>query len=206
MGYLTPDALTGTSVLTLTVPDQSLIRAAIIGALSEMIYSSNWESYGSATPADTAAAIALALDNAQWDASGGGGGSVAELHEVQQTSGQSIGTNTKLTANTVIQDVGGWWDAINQKWVIPDDGLYCINVLIPMNDTSRDARIQARLNGSETIEIGGFQTPQAAIVGQASAFLQLSADDEIELYSVGVSSWAIPSFGYGPARYQLVKL
>jgi len=56
--YITPDSIpTATICRVLTIPDETIIRAAVTGALSELIYASNWEQVGAVTAEDMAAAM-----------------------------------------------------------------------------------------------------------------------------------------------------
>jgi len=49
-GYLTPETLPSTRLCRrLSIPDDPLILAAVTGALSELLYASNWQPFGSVT-------------------------------------------------------------------------------------------------------------------------------------------------------------
>lgn len=58
MGYLTPETIpTNFRCRVLNVPDDDTIYAAVTGALSLLVYASNWEQFGAITPPQMAAAM-----------------------------------------------------------------------------------------------------------------------------------------------------
>jgi len=63
VGYLTPDSIpTATVCRALFIPNEPQIIAAVTGALKELIYSWNWELFGTVTPTDAANALVDMFD------------------------------------------------------------------------------------------------------------------------------------------------
>lgn len=67
MPYLTGDAPTGDCTVTIDIPDTDEIRWAIRGAISELIYSYNWEKHGSGTVDEYVEAMRDALESFAWN-------------------------------------------------------------------------------------------------------------------------------------------
>lgn len=66
MAVLTPDTLTGSTSITVTVADDVLLKAAIIGALDSLSDPSNWLEYGSVNPDDAASYMAEIVRQLNW--------------------------------------------------------------------------------------------------------------------------------------------
>lgn len=61
--WITPEEIpTETVCRVLLIPDEQEIRASVLGAISELIYPSNWEQVGAVTPQE----ISAAMDNMFW--------------------------------------------------------------------------------------------------------------------------------------------
>lgn len=94
--WITPDTIpTDTICRVLVIPDEIEIRAAVNGAISELIYPSNWEQVGAITPAQMAAA----MDDMFWAyvQSECGGFVEVDIFTDQRAQGTAGGT---YTANT----------------------------------------------------------------------------------------------------------
>lgn len=63
MAYWTPNTATGTTQITITIPDDEFFLYAIRGALLELTESDNWEQHGMLTPDETVEAMLIAFDN-----------------------------------------------------------------------------------------------------------------------------------------------
>lgn len=56
--WITPDAIPAATICrVLFIPDEQEIRASVLGAISELIYASNWEQVGAVTPVQMASAM-----------------------------------------------------------------------------------------------------------------------------------------------------
>ncbi len=63
MPFLTGDDTAATVDISLTLPDDEHLLAAVLGQLTFLTYASNWEQHGTATPADRADEMRTAIAN-----------------------------------------------------------------------------------------------------------------------------------------------
>ena len=63
MPFLTGDDASTTVDISLTLPDDEHLLAAVLGQLTSLTYASNWEQHGTATPADRADEMRTAIAN-----------------------------------------------------------------------------------------------------------------------------------------------
>jgi len=94
--WLTPDSIpTETVCLPLVIPDDEGIIAAVVGAIVPLIYSSNWEPFGTVTPAAIAARMAVMYGQLISESCGAAMQIDLFRHELAQgTAGGGITLNT----------------------------------------------------------------------------------------------------------------
>jgi len=148
VSYLTPNSLSGSTSLVLTIPDDVLLKAAIVGAITPLVFADNWEPYGSQTPQDTAAALAAIVDQLSWGEPAAGGGITLSHSIVHLPSNQSINVGvTTLNFTDVIQDDTGLWDAVNSRFEIASDGVYLVRLAAAIADL-RQIKLATVVNGT----------------------------------------------------------
>lgn len=123
--WITPDSIPAETICrVLYIPDDTEIRASVNGALSELIYPSNWEQVGAVTPVDMAAA----MDTMFWDYAV----SVCEVatvvdfaiyrhQENQNVGGGTVTAGADMTVPWTHEELGQAWvtfDNPNNLWAL----------------------------------------------------------------------------------------
>lgn len=153
MPYLTGEPPDGACQVSITIPNDRAIRLAVRGALTELGFPWLWEAYGSVTPDDTAAAMLAAIQSLDFLCMTGG---IDLLVMAHRTGTLGLGTNTyaKITGLSVVSYDSGQWDALNDRVVIDQDGLYLTQFVVGDSSTPAGISPAFYVNGSLVCELG----------------------------------------------------
>lgn len=206
MPYLTPESLSGSSYGILTVPDDTLFRAAVWGVLTELIHPQNWETYGTVTAEDAAAAAAEMVDNLSFGATAPGGSFVPSFSHVQANAATSISGNTKIPFGVVVSDPDGLWSVANQRFEIINDGYYLLYANVQVSNTPRGVYLYAYTTPGGYQGIGRADGDNLGAGCNGTLPLVLSAGDFVEIYAAATGATTLAYAGPPPAEARLLQV
>lgn len=124
MPYLSPESLPSeVCTITLVIPNDELLRLAVMGQVYELSRSRLWEQYGAITPDEAADAMASVYNNAFYCEPPP---MTQVAFEVRKTASQSPTVNTiaLVTFPSPVTNIGGSWDSGSNAFVAPVKGVY----------------------------------------------------------------------------------
>jgi hypothetical protein len=172
MGWLTPDTIPSTTVCRqLLIPDNTLIVAAVNGALCRLAEAERWEQYGAVTPEEMAAAMIDVVG--QYFISECNGGCEMSGCRTRRTETLDVTANT----DTCVDFDAELWDdddyhslvTNTTRLTVPEDGRYLLTANAFWSfSTACILTLSIRLNGLDTIastrkEVENSMYPRQAI-------------------------------------------
>jgi len=204
--FLTPNSLAGTKVLILSVPADVLLRAAVIGSLTPLVFPESWEAYGTQSANDTAAAMADIIDQLAWVDSVPTGGFPVQYAHVKRTTNLTLSGYTKVAYDSVISDADGLYDTGNNYFVASGDGVYLLYASLQLNAYTRGVSMFAKINGTDNHGMSAGDGDNVFAAASVTIPLSLADGDTIEVYCYASGAASITATGTPPIEARLVRL
>jgi len=201
--WLTPDTIPAETICReLLIPNEPQIIAAVNGALLRLTDVSQWEQFGTVTPAAMAAAMAVMFDGFQ---ACQGQQSMVELAKFRHTENQNVGGGT-VTANIfnripwTLQTLGASWisfDNANDQFTV-QPGRYLIELHHATGMTSGFSYTQLERSNQIALDQGS-QYPNAQMrQHHATFYLNLENQDTVQ-FSL-FSNVGLANTGFGAPK------
>jgi hypothetical protein len=197
MGWLTPDNIPSTTVCRqLLIPDNTLIVAAVNGALCRLTEADRWEQYGAVTPDEMAAAMIDVVGEYFTSECNG----VCEMSgaRVYRAENLNVPDNTSISVSFDAEryDTANYHDNVtnNSRLTVPVAGRYAVSGHVEFSDSGKGFRVvYVRRNGDTYIAADRCVAVAADRATQlcVATLCQLSVGDYLELVVAQVSGGAL---------------
>lgn len=201
MPYLSPESLPSEiCTITLQIPNDELLRLAVMGQVYELTHSHLWEQYGAVTPDQAASAMLTTYSTAQYCEPPVV--PIPNAFEAQKTVFQTLDSNSSvlIPMTTVLRNAGGYYNPATSRFMPLVAGTYQIWVSLQMNGTAY-RQMEVRKNGT-VVKVNSFSASPATTTISAliSIFSEIEldgVDDYLELWGSRFGSNVDISAGIG---------